>query len=88
MNKVNPHKVGVALGAFGGLAHLVWSVLVAAGVAQPVLNWVLGLHMVESVSYVGEFSLGTAVALVFVAAAAGYVGGWILGTIWNWALRS
>ena len=88
MNKINPHKAGIALGAFAGVWHLVWSTLVAFGVAQPVLNWILGLHMVESVSYVSAFSLGTAIMLIVVTSIIGYIGGWVLGTIWNWALRS
>ena len=88
MNKINPHKAGIALGAFVGIWHLVWSVLVALGVAQPVLNWILGLHMVESVSYVGAFSLGTAITLIVVASIIGYIAGFVLGTVWNWTLRS
>ncbi len=88
MNHVNPNKAGMALGAFAGLAHLLWSLLVAAGLAQPLLDWILRIHMIESISSVKEFSLGTAVTLVVVTTIVGYVFGWVLGNLWNWAHRN
>lgn len=87
MNHLNPNKTGLALGAFAGLAHLLWSVLVATGTAQALLDFIFRLHMIESQFQVGEFSLGTAVTLVVVTAIVGYVVGWILGNLWNWAHR-
>lgn len=88
MNHVNPNKTGMALGAFAGLAHLLWSVLVATNLAQVWIDWIFRLHMVESQFQVGEFSLGTAVTLVVVTAIVGYVVGWVLGHLWNWAHRN
>lgn len=85
MNRINPNKAGMALGAFAGLVHLLWSLLVAMGLAQPLLNWILKIHMIESISSVGTFSLGTAVTLVVTTTIVGYVVGWVLGNLWNWA---
>lgn len=88
MNHINPNKTGMALGAFAGLVHLLWSVLVATNLAQVWIDWIFRLHMVESQFQVGEFSLGTAVTLVVVTAIVGYVVGWVLGNLWNWAHRN
>ncbi|MDP3661288.1 MAG: hypothetical protein Q8R17_00300 [bacterium] len=88
MNRVNPNKTGMALGAFAGLAHLLWSVVVAMGLAQVWIDWVLELHMIEPFYFVGEFSLGTAATLVVVTTIVGYVVGWVLGNLWNWAHRN
>ena len=88
MNHVNPNKTGMALGAFAGLAHLLWSVLVVMGVAQIWIDFIFRLHMVESQFQVSEFSLGTSVTLVVVTAIVGYVAGWVLGNLWNWVQRS
>ena len=88
MSKVNPNKLGVVLGSFMGLVHLLWSVLVAAGVAQSLVDWIAGVHMMTEAPFqVGEFSLGAAVTLVIVTAIIGYFVGLILGSIWNWAQR-
>jgi heme/copper-type cytochrome/quinol oxidase subunit 4 len=88
MNHINPNKIGMALGAFAGLAHLVWSVAVAMGLAQVWIDFIFRLHMVESQFQVSEFSLGTSVTLVIVTTIMGYVVGWVLGNIWNWVQRN
>lgn len=83
MNKCTPHSVGLALGAFLGTWHLVWSVLVAVGLAQPLLDFVFTLHMIRPPYTVGPFSLGMAAGLVIFTAVFGYVVGYVLGVIWN-----
>ena len=88
MNRVNPNKTGMALGGFAGFAHILWSALVAIGLAQAWIDWIFQLHMIESQFQVGEFSLGTALTLVVVTTIVGYVAGWILGNIWNWVQRN
>jgi hypothetical protein len=82
-NTLTPHKVGLALGGLAGLIHLIWSILVGAGWAQPFLNWILRLHMIQPYATILPFSLGTAVALIVVTTVIGYIVGNILATIWN-----
>lgn len=87
MNSVHPNKAGLAVGAFLGLVHIVWSVLVAVGSAQAVLDFIFRIHMVDAGFSVVEFSLGLAAILVVAAAVWGYIVGWVLATLWNWAHR-
>ncbi len=88
MNKISENKAGLALGLFFGLVHLVWALFVAFGWAKPLMDWILHLHMMSFNWSVGPFSIVTAFWLVVVTFIAGYIGGWILAYIWNWAHKS
>ena len=83
MNTVNSKKLGIVFGAFLGLWHLVWSVLVAIGWAQPLLDFIFRLHMIEPPYRVAQFNLGMAITLIIVTTLVGYVAGFVIGTIWN-----
>ncbi len=83
MNHLNPHKVGLALGGLLGLAHVAWSALVAFGWAQPLINWVMGLHMIQESVVVLPFMWQTALGLVVTTAVVGYVFGYAFAMIWN-----
>ena len=63
---VNPYKAGLVLGSFVGLWHLAWSLLVATGAAQWLLDWVFYLHFLNNPLHVGAFNLATAIALVVI----------------------
>jgi hypothetical protein len=75
------HRSGVRH-FFGALAYVV-GVLVWAGGAQPLIDFIFRLHMITPPYQVAAFSLGTAAGLVLVTAAIGYVFGWVIGVIWN-----
>jgi hypothetical protein len=87
MGKVNPNKVGMALGALIGGWHLVWALLVAVGWAQWVMNFIFWMHFLKPPYTVGPFSAGIAVILILVTATVGYVFGYIFGVLWNWIHR-
>lgn len=87
MNKLNPSRVGLVAGSFMGLFHLVWSILVAVGVAQPVIDFIFKMHMIEPMVSVGEFNIVTAVVLVLMTFVLGYIGGGVLATLWNYLNR-
>lgn len=84
INKISSNKAGLALGLFAGLAHAVWSALVAAGWAQPLINFIFRLHFIETPLSVVDFDLATAVLLVVVTSLVGYVVGNLLAWIWNY----
>ena len=84
---VNGQKLGLALGIFAGLWHVVWSFLVAVGLAQPLVDWIFRLHFISPYYSVGEFNLGTAVVLVIVTSVLGYVVGRVLAFVWNKVVR-
>lgn len=81
---LNRHKLGLAVGSILGLYHLVWSILVALGIAQWLLDWVFKLHFIQPPYTVNAFILSYAIALVIITSVLGYVIGWVAGGIWNW----
>lgn len=87
MNRIDPHKTGLALGALVGGLHVLWSLLVALGFAQPLLNFIFTVHMVKPLFVVDPFSLPLAATLVVVTAVIGYVVGNLFAIIWNYVGR-
>jgi hypothetical protein len=77
-------RAGLVLGTVIGLWHLVWSLLVAIGWAQPVIDFVFWMHFLKPVYVVQPFNAATAAILVVATAAAGFVIGLIFGAIWKW----
>jgi hypothetical protein len=83
MRPINTLKTGLAAGAMLGLLHSLWAGLVAAGWGQPVLDFVLRLHMIRMTMNVGPFDLATAAGLVALTASIGFAYGIIFALIWN-----
>lgn len=84
---IKGHKLGLVVGGFLGLVHLMWSVLVALGWAQPLLHIILRLHFMYPSPTVANFDLTTAIALVVVTSVIGYVVGRVIALLWNWASK-
>jgi len=78
-----PLSLGLTVGAMAGLVHIVWSVLVAAGLAQKWIDFIANLHFMDSPMRLHAFDPGTAVMLVIVTSAVGFIFGYIFGTIWT-----
>ncbi|MEK7505457.1 MAG: hypothetical protein AAB597_00970 [Patescibacteria group bacterium] len=78
---MKPHNLGLVLGAFAGIAHLLWSVLVYLGLAEAFVVFVEHLHFVESPFRILDISLSGAVILVIAASLVGYVIGFVLGKL-------
>jgi hypothetical protein len=83
MGTVNPNKAGLVLAALLGGWHFLWAVLVAAGWAQAVLNFVFWMHFIKPPYTVGPFSAGIALILILVTSVIGFAAGYILGVLWN-----
>ena len=81
---ISRNKLGIVAGSFLGLWHLTWSVLVASGIAQWLINWVFRLHFIQPPYTITSFRLSLAIALIVITSVLGYVIGWVLGAIWNW----
>jgi len=80
---LRPHRAGLVLAIFLGGWHLFWAALVAAGWAQPLINFVLWLHFIRPVYVVESFDVGIASLLVGITAGIGYALGWGFAVLWN-----
>lgn len=81
--KINKNKTGLTFGFLVSFFHLVWSLLVALGLAQVWLNFVFDLHMLNMSIVVMPFDLVKAVELIIVTFVVGYVFGWLMAFFWN-----
>lgn len=77
------NKVGLVIGALIGGWHLVWSLLVLIGWAQPILDFIFWAHMIKPVYFVKPFDPLAAVALIAITSAIGYFFGFLGAVIWN-----
>ncbi len=80
---MNANKLGLLIGSFYAIWHAGWLVLVATGMAKPLLDWILQLHFLSIEYAVHPFNAGYAAMLILVAFVSGYVIGWMLGTGWS-----
>ena len=83
MKKLSEHQTGLALGAFFGLMHVVWALVVSLGFAQTWLDFIFSLHFLENPFVVFVFDMQKAVMLVAVTAGVGYVAGFVFAKVWN-----
>ena len=86
MAKVDVNKLGITLGVFFGLLHLVWGLVVLVGwwIAQMYLDWIFPLHFLNKVYTVTSFNAVYLLILVIMALVIGYVMGLVLGALWNY----
>ena len=84
MRTLNPFKAGVAVGVAIGLWHLAWATLVAVGLAQPFIDFILKLHFIAPFVRVQPFDAATAATLVGITGGLGFLMGLVLALVWNW----
>lgn len=80
----SPHRLGLVLAMFIGGWHIIWSLLVLLGWAQPLINFIFWLHFITPPYQVGAFVVWRAIVLIAVTTTVGYVFGRVIGAIWNW----
>ncbi len=83
MEAINKNKTGLTFGFLISFFHLFWSILVALGVAQALLDFVFNLHMLDVPMTVASFNLAKALGLVIITFIAGYIFGWLMAFFWN-----
>jgi hypothetical protein len=88
MLHIHPHKAGLALGGTLAAWHFLWSVIVALGWGQFVIDWIFRLHFIQPPYTVGPFVPMLAIGLIVVTFALGYLIGWIFGWLWNLVTKS
>lgn len=83
MCRINPAKAALSVGAVIGLVHILWSILVAAGVARAVMAFVLKMHFVRLDFAIAPFDIVTAAMLIAIAFAIGAAFGLVFALVWN-----
>jgi len=83
MVTIRPDRTALILAILLGSWHLVWALLVAAGWAQPLIDFIFWIHFIQPVYAIQKFNIGIALLLVGITAAIGYVIGWIFAVFWN-----
>jgi hypothetical protein len=81
---MNKNKVGLAVGLVLGGFHLFWALLIAVGLAQPLIDFIFNLHMIEPVIFVSDFSIWLTICLVVFTTLIGYIVGYTYACVWNY----
>lgn len=83
MAKLSTTTTGLVLGAIMGDVHLFWSLLVAAGWGQPIMNFIFWMHFIKPIYLIEPFESIRAISLVVVTSIIGFVIGWAAAWLWN-----
>jgi hypothetical protein len=83
MQKINKNETGLTFGFLISSIHVIWSVLVAFGVAQGFMDFILKLHMINLPLTIMPFNFGYALGLIVVTFVIGYIFGWLMAYFWN-----
>lgn len=81
--KLKPMTVAIYTGFFVAALHFIWSLMVAFGMGQAYLDWILGLHFIKNPFVVMPFSLGTMIVLLVFTFVVGFILGWVGTIYWN-----
>jgi hypothetical protein len=84
MRHLNPAKAAISVGAVFGVWHFMWVMLVATGVAKPVMDFVLRLHFIQFDYALAPFAVSTAAMLIGLSFAIGALLGLVFALVWNW----
>ncbi len=83
MITIRPNRAGLIFAILLGSWHLLWSVLVALGWAQLLIDFIFWIHFIRPIYVIQKFNIGIALLLIAVTAAVGYAIGWIFAVLWN-----
>jgi hypothetical protein len=81
--RLNVIKVGSVLAAVLAGFHLLWSLLVATGWAQPVIDFIFWAHFIRPSYVIEPFQFARAFALLGINAASGFILGALFSWLWN-----
>jgi len=83
MTPHSPNHAGLVFGSLLAAWHLIWAILVAAGWAQPLIDFIFRIHFLKPAYTVEAFELRLAVMLIVITFGVGYVIGAALIGLWN-----
>lgn len=82
--KLDAAKTALVFGCLLGGWHLLWSLLVFFGIAQPLVDFILWMHMISLPYRVTGFTLTQSLTLIVITFGMGYLGGWVFAWVWNY----
>ena len=83
IDRISPRKAGLTLAGVMVGWHLCWLLLVAAGLAQRLIDFILWMHFIKPVYVVEPFEMTRALILLAVTAAIGFAFGSAFAYLWN-----
>ncbi len=81
--QIDKNKTALTFGFLISSMHLFWSILVAFGFAQMLLDFVLSIHMLNIPVTVATFDFLKALELILMTFVVGYIFGWLMAFFWN-----
>ena len=81
--KSKGNKIALTVGLFVAALHAIWALVVAMGIGQIYLNWILPLHFVSNPYIVMGFDFLNALLLVIVA----FIGSYLATLLLVWLLK-
>lgn len=84
MRHISSSKAAFATGLVISIWHAIWAALVATGLAQGLVDFILRLHFMRIDIEIAPFESGTAALLVLITFAIGSAFGFAFALVWNW----
>lgn len=83
MEKLSSTMTGFVIGAMMGGIHLLWSLFVAAGWGQSILNFFFWMYFIKPIDLIEPFESARALTLVAISSIIGFVLGSFAARLWN-----
>lgn len=83
MDRINPRRAGFIGAILLCGWHAFWSVLVASGVGQQLLDFLFSIQFMRPAFVLESFSWARATSLLLVTTTIGYFVGWTFAIVWN-----
>lgn len=83
MRAISARRTALTFALLLGGFHLLWAVLVAIRLAQPLSDFIFRIHFIRPVYVIQPFELGVAIGLVALTTGIGAMVGWCFASIWN-----
>jgi len=83
MERLSTITTGLVFGAMMGGMHLIWSLLVAAGWGQWIMNFIFWIYFIKPIDLIEPFESTRAISLVVTTSIMGFMLGWAAARLWN-----
>ncbi|MBI4154528.1 hypothetical protein HY498_00375 [Candidatus Woesearchaeota archaeon] len=81
--QISVKKTALTFGLTLAIIHVIWVILVAIGLAKPLVDLKFRLHFISMPFGLEPFNIVTAIGLIIFVFIVGYIIGAIFGFVWN-----